>query len=165
MVKHTLKILQRNMSDHFWKWCIKVLKCADVIPIFKKKPRDERENYRPVTILPSLSKVLKRCLHKQMYWYFSKTFSKFECGFRKNYRTQQCLIVMKEKLQQYFDKDDARACILNDLSITFDCLPHEFITVKRHAYRVDLPSLKILHTYLVYRKHRICLTPIFSSFK
>ena len=148
------------MSDHFWKWCIKVLKCADVIPVFKKEPRDEKENYRPVTILPSLSKVLKKCLHRQMYWYFSKRFSKFQCGFRKNYRTQQCLTVMTEKLRQYFDKGDARACILNDLSITFDCLPHEFITGTRHAYRVDLPSLKILH-----RKHRICLTPIVSSFK
>ena len=47
------------------------LKNADVIPVFKKKDRNNVENYRPVTNLPSFSKIYERCLYDQMYKYFN----------------------------------------------------------------------------------------------
>ena len=47
------------------------LKNADVIPVFKKKDRNNVENYRLISILPNLSKIYERCLYDQMYKYFN----------------------------------------------------------------------------------------------
>ena len=70
------------------------LKEADVIPVYKKKSKLSKENYRPISILPNISKVYERCLYDQMSKYFETRFSKFQCGFRKVYSAQHCLLVM-----------------------------------------------------------------------
>ena len=53
------------------------LKNADVILVFKKKDRNNVENYRPVSILPNLSKIHGRCLYDQLYRYFNHVLSKW----------------------------------------------------------------------------------------
>ena len=52
------------------------LKKADVIPVFQKKDQNNVENYRPVSILPNVSKMYERCLYNQMYKYFNHILSK-----------------------------------------------------------------------------------------
>ena len=61
----------------------KQLKWADVKPAHKKGSRNDKENYRPVSILPNISKIYERCLFKQLTNYFEDHFSKYQCGFRK----------------------------------------------------------------------------------
>ena len=57
-----------------------------------------KKNYRPISILPILSKVYERLIYNQMYPYFDKLFSKFQCGFRKGFNAQHCLITMIKKM-------------------------------------------------------------------
>ena len=66
-------------------------------PVFKKDGKTGKENYRPISILPTLSKLCERLIYKQMYPYFDKLFSKFQCGFRKGFDAQHSLINMTEK--------------------------------------------------------------------
>ena len=73
------------------------LKKADVIPVYKKKLKLSKENYRPISIFPNISKVYERCLYDQMSKYSETRFSKFQCSFRKGYGAQHCLIAMTEK--------------------------------------------------------------------
>ena len=73
------------------------LKAADVLPTHKKKHKSDIENYRTISILPTLSKIYERCMYDQMYKYFDQILSKYECGFRRGYNTQHCLLVMVEK--------------------------------------------------------------------
>ena len=54
-----------------------------------------------------------------------KYVSKFQCGFRKGYRTQQCLIALLEKWKSATDKGKSFEALLTDLSMAFNCLPHE----------------------------------------
>ena len=61
------------------------LKLADITPIFKKEDSLNKENYRPVSILPHLSKVLERILYKQIDSFMKNKFSLYLCGFRKNH--------------------------------------------------------------------------------
>ena len=63
------------------------LKHADIKPIYKKESRNEKENYRPVSILPNLSKIFERCMYDQLKDYFDKLLSKYQCGFRKGFST------------------------------------------------------------------------------
>ena len=73
------------------------LKEADITPIHKKGKKDKKENYRPVSILPVLSKIFERIMFKQMSAFCEDIFNKQQCGFRKGYNTQQCLLKMLEK--------------------------------------------------------------------
>ena len=57
------------------------LKYADITPIFKKLERLLKINYRPVSVLPTLSKIYEKVFYQQMYEYFDKLFSKHLCGF------------------------------------------------------------------------------------
>ena len=54
----------------------------------------KKKNYRPVSILPNLSKIFERCMYNQLKDYFNK----LQCGFRKGFSTQHCLLAMIEKL-------------------------------------------------------------------
>ena len=73
------------------------LKLADVIPIYKKNSKHSKDNYRPVSILSNISKIYERTIYEQLQSYFENIFSKFQCGFRKGYNAQHCLLVLVEK--------------------------------------------------------------------
>ena len=80
------------------------MKYADVTPIHKKDDKTDKENYRPISILPILSKVYERLMYNQIYPYFDTLFSKFQCAFRKGFNTQHCLLAMIAKLRKTLDK-------------------------------------------------------------
>ena len=67
---------------------------ADVILVFEKKDRNNVENYRPIYILPNLSRIYGRCLYDQLSKYLNHILSKWQCGFRKCFSTQHCHLVM-----------------------------------------------------------------------
>ena len=74
-------------------------------------------NYRPVSILPIVSKVYERCMYDQMHEYFNKILSKQQCGFRDGFSTQHCLLAMAEKWRKYLDKDEVSGGLLTDLRL------------------------------------------------
>ena len=100
-------ILEAEFPDH--------LKLAEIFPSFKQGDRLLRNNYRPVSILLTISKIYEKMLYKQMYEYFNKTFSKYLCGFRKRYSTQHCLLFMLEKIKHALDKGLHAGILLTDL--------------------------------------------------
>ena len=61
------------------------LKLVDVTPIFKKKDKTFVENYRPVSVLPTVSKIFERIMQKQITDYIGKFISPIFCGFRKGF--------------------------------------------------------------------------------
>ena len=80
-------ILAKNWNDEILlnKNFPKNLKLADVSPIFKKKDKTFVENYRPVSILPTVSKIFERIMQKRISDYIEKFISPFLCGYRKGY--------------------------------------------------------------------------------
>ena len=132
-------------------------------PVFKKDSRTGKNNYRPISILPNISKIYERCINKQLEEYFQALLSKYQCGFRKGYSVINTLLPMIEKWRKFLDAGGAFGALLTDLSKAFDCLPHELLIAKLHAYGVDVPSLKLLHSYLTKRKQRVTLNDTYSS--
>ena len=70
---------------------------------------------------------------------------------------------MIEKPRKSLDAGVAFGALLTDLSKAIDCLPHELLIAKLHAYGVDVPSLKLLHSHLTKRKQRVKLNGTYSS--
>ena len=80
------------------------LKNADVIPIHKKDERTSKEKYRPVSLLPLISKLFERDMYNQILSYIEKHLSPYLFGFRKSHSTEQCLNVMIEKWKKALDE-------------------------------------------------------------
>ena len=143
----------------------KELKRADVIPIFKKGEKTAKSNYRPVSILPNLSKVYERCMYEQMYTYFDQILSKYQCGFRKGFNAQHCLLAMIEKWRKTIDKGGVAGAVLTDLSKAFDCLSHDLLIAKLHAYGFSIKSLRYIHSYLTKRTQRVKINSSYSTWR
>ena len=142
----------------------KNLKFADIIPAYKKNSRNGKTNYRPVSILPNFSKVFESILYKQISAFFTKIFSKYQTGFRKRFNAQTCLFAMLEKFRECLNDEGEYAALLTDLSKAFDCLPHDLLITKLHAYGFDTPLLKLIHSNLMERYQRVKLNKSFSEY-
>ena len=136
---------------------------ADVTPLHKKSKKDLKENYRPVSILPIFSKVFERSMFAQMSCFFYNFLSKQQCGFRKGYSIQQCLLALLEKWKRAVDSGQMFGALLTDLSKAFDCLDHDLLIAKLNAYEFSLPALKLVHDYLLNRKQRTKVNRTYSS--
>ena len=80
------------------------LKLADITPLHKKLENISKENYRPVSLLPVISKLFERLMQKQMKTFIETLFlSSFLCGNRKGYNTQYALLAMIEKWKKCLD--------------------------------------------------------------
>ena len=139
------------------------LKLADITPLHKKGRKDNKENYRPVSILPTLSKIFERILFEQISGFFDNFLLEKQCGFRKGYSTQYCLVNLLEKWKSSVDKGKTFGALLTDLSKAFDCLDHELLTAKLNAHGFDLHALRLMHDYLTNRKQRTKIGDNYSS--
>ena len=142
-----------------------LLKSADVIPVHKKKSKSSKDNFRPVSILPNISKIYERSLYEQMESYFNNILSNYQCGFRKGFNSQHCLMVLIEKWKKCVDSGGAFGALLTDLSKAFDCLSHELLTAKLDAYGFDTKSLRLVYSYLSNRNQRVKVNESYSSWK
>ena len=129
-------------------------KLANTTPVFKNESRNHKNNYRPVTILPIISKVFEKIMNKQFSIYFEEILSKFQRGFHKGFSTQHCLLLMLEKWKRAVDNNKVFGALLTDLSKAFDCISHDWLIAKLNAYGLSLFALKLVHSYLQNRKQR-----------
>ena len=134
-------------------------------PVHKKDAKTSKDNYRPVSILSDISKIHERLLFKQISEYFEPILSKFQCGFRKGYSAQHCLLAMLEKWKLAVDNKRNFGALLTDLSKAFDCLPHDLLLAKLNAYGFSLPALRLVQSYLSNRKQRTKINSEFSSWE
>ena len=139
-----------------------LLKRADITPVHKKDSKSEKNNYRPVSILSNISKVYERIMFKQMSEFFeSSFFSKYQCGFRKGFSAQHCLVSILEKCKSATDNKKSFGALLKDLSKAFDCLPYDLLLAKLSTYGFNMSALRFVHSYL---KNRIQWTKINSEY-
>ena len=141
------------------------LKRAQVIPLFKKKDPLNKENYRPVSILPTLSKVYERVMHDQLTEHFDKIFNPFLAAFRKGFECQSTLLRLLEDWHMALDRHECAAAILMDLSKAFDCLPHRLLVAKLKAYGLSTGAVDLLDSYLSGRKQQVRLGSNTSTWK
>ena len=110
------------------------LKHADIFPVYKKKKECEKENYRPRSILSNLSKIYEKLMYNKLYDYFDNILFPSQCGFRKGYSAQRCLLVIIEKLKEAI-RGNKFGALYSDLSKAFDCINHPLIA-KLYNYGV-----------------------------
>ena len=117
--------LHKNKIPSLWKK-------ANVIPIHKKDEKDVLNNYRPISILPVLSKIFERVIFKHVYNFFHehKLFSIHQSGFRPNDSTVNQLAYLYHTFSQALDNKKDLRIVFCDISKAFDRVWHDGILFK-----------------------------------
>ena len=111
------------------------------LQLTKKLSTTDKGNYRPISVLPSISKIFEKLLYEQLSDFMKDKLSPFLCGFRKQRSTQHALIRIIEKWKKCMDDSGTIVAVLMDLSKAYDCIPHDLLIAKLHAYGVRIKTL------------------------
>lgn len=135
------------------------LKIAKVKPLHKKGNKDICNNYRPISLLPTMSKILEKVILKQMDCHFTTHHLLYnsQYGFRKNRSTEHALIELTDRILTNMDKNITPTSIFLDLSKAFDSLNHNILLHKLSHYGIRNKSLELCTNYLQNRQQYVQL--------
>ena len=138
---------------------------AKIRPVFKKGDHDIVDNYRPISILPALSKVFEKVAYIQFYDYLveNKLLYPGKYGFRKNHSTELASIEFIDNVIHKLDKSKFPLSVFLDLSRTFGTLDHSILLHKLKYYRADRPALDWFHSCLCNRTQYVQIDDSLSS--
>ena len=131
------------------------LKQAEVTPLYKSKDNLQRGNYRPLSILSTISKIYERTYYDQLYSFFHEVFNNMLSAYRPKYGCQHVLIKLIEDWKLALENQENIGAIFMDLSKAFDCIPHKLLLSKLHAYGVSEEACSLIMSYLHRRKQRV----------
>ena len=120
------------------------LKIAKVTPIFKKENNKLITNYRPISVLPVISKIFETVIHEQLSEYFisNNLFCPQQYGSRKNLSTELAALELLDRVLDQMDKHKIPINFHIDLSKAFDSLRHDILLDKLTYYGVTRPAKK-----------------------
>ena len=131
----------------------------------KKDPKSKKYHYRPISVLPNISKLYERFLFKQISECFEQFLSKYQYGFRKGFSAQHSLLSMLEKWKSAADNKKVFDALLTDLSKAFDYLSHDLLIAKLNAYGFRMAALRLIQNYLSNRKQTTKINTEYSSWE
>ena len=132
------------------------LKGATVIPLHKKKSKSDPSNYRPVSLLNSLSKIIEKVIHTRLYEYMKDKICINQFGFRPKHSTTDLMIMTIEGIVRNLDSEGFVIPCFFDLGKAFDTLPHDGILDKLEHYGVRGVAKDLFASYLADRSQE-CL--------
>ena len=111
-------------------------KYAKITPLHKKGMSTDMDNYREISILPVVSKVLERVVHHQLHSFLSehKLLNPFQCGFRRNHSTEFAAIAFSDYIRRGIDLGLLTGSVFIDLRKAFDSVDHEILISKLESY-------------------------------
>ena len=135
------------------------MKIAKVIPLFKKGDKLDVNNYRPISLLSSFSKILEKIIYSRTVSFLKNNniFSNLQFGFREKHNTVHALLSFIEKVAHAIDKSSHTIGIFLDFSKAFDTINHDILLYKLSHYGVRGMALEWFRSYLSDRKQYVSL--------
>ena len=123
----------------------------------KKDDETLFENYRPISLLPAMSKILEKVVYKQLNDYFTvnSLFYKSQHGFKKLHSTETAALEFIDRIMNFLDNGKLPLAIYLDLSKAFDTLDHQILLRKLKHYGITGTALNWFEDYLKNRKQYV----------
>ena len=133
------------------------LKIAKVIPLFKKDDPKLLNNYRPISLLPTISKVIEKIIFTQLSTYFNENKLIFDnqYGFRPKHSTEYAALELVDRIITHMDNKEVPINIFLDLSKAFDTIDHTILLAKLRYYGIHDTALLLMKCYLNNRKQYV----------
>ena len=141
-------------------------KVAKVLPVYKDDIKSEASNYRPISILPIVSKIIEKIIFNQLYEYLTTNslLAESQPGFRPQHSTVTALLEATNDWYLNIDNGLLNGALFLDLKKAFDTVNHEILLRKLQIYGVDLHSLRWFKSYLSNRKQSTFVNGTQSSY-
>ncbi|XP_063381206.1 uncharacterized protein LOC134667714 [Cydia fagiglandana] len=130
------------------------LKISIIKPVFKKGDKRHSDNYRPIALIPIISKVFERVMYSRMLNFFDRfdVLSNRQFGFRKNRSTTSAILELLEDIAESREKRLPVTAIFMDMSKAFDYVQHNILLDKLHKYGIRGICADWIESYLVNRQ-------------
>jgi len=151
-ILHTAPYLAKIINLSFTTGLVpNMLKIAKVCPIYKKNgDKTDINNYRPISILPSFSKIYEKLVYNRLSQYVKKFCILNDCqfGFRSNRSTSMAVLEMTDKINEATENNQFSIGVFVDLSKAFDTLNHNILLNKLYYYGIRGVSYEWFKSYL-----------------
>ena len=140
---------------------------AQVAPLHKNGPHEEVNNYRPISILPVLSKVLEKHVHETLseFLHQHNLLHKTQSGFRAQHSCETALINIIDLWLNAIDNGKMIGVVLVDFKKAFDLVDHQILIKKLEIYGIKDGALQWFNTYLTNRKQQVSINNCKSDFQ
>ena len=140
-------------------------KHARVIPLYKDGKCDEASNYRPISMLPIISKIMERIVHDQLYKVIEENniLNKWQSGFRPGYSTETAMRYVTDLLLTEMDSKKLTGVVFLNLKKAFDTVDHALLLTKLRNYGIRGDELSWVTSYLTDRTQSVSLENVTSD--
>ena len=138
---------------------------AHITPIFKKGDRLDSSNYRPVSLLSNISKILEKAMYTRLYKFldkFKRVYKK-QFGFRNLHSNNDALVSITEEIKQTLDRDEFACGVFLDFQKAFHTVNHSILIAKLTHYGIRGIALDWFQSYLTNRKQQTSINSTLSS--
>ena len=142
-----------------------ICKIAKVVPIFKSETRLLCNNYRPISLLSNIGKIIEKLIHLRLNLFLEtrNCYYPFQFGFRLNFSTNNALMSIVENIQTQLDDGKYSAGVFVDLKKAFDTVDHNILLKKLDYYGVRGIANEWFASYLKNRKQFVSIGGHISS--
>ena len=154
------KIIKYSVFPTTWKK-------SDVIPLFKKGNKGDIGNYRPISLLPCLSKIAEKVMVQQISQYFetNNLFPDTQYGFRSKKSTEHALLNLIYEVESMKKRNEKYAIMLLDFSKAFDLIDHDILYRKLDHFGFSKEARALVESYLKNRVMRVLCNGKSSNYK
>ena len=144
----------------------KMYKSAKIIPLLKKGDPLDPKNYRPVAILPIVSKIVERAVYLQIVEYMDLNglLHSYHHGFRQHHNTTTALLCMYDSWIEAVDRGEYSGVCMLDMSAAFDVVSHRILLQKMTLYGFKESATSWMKSYLEDRQQCVYIDGCLSSF-
>ena len=133
------------------------MKKTDTVPLYKSKDKDDKNNYRPISLLLTVSKLLEKIMYSRTYNFLTKYNQIYssQYGFRTGHSCQDAIADLIGEIARNLDEGLYTIGVFLDLSKAFDTLEHEVLFDKLAIYGIRGVALQWYKSYLKNRQLRV----------
>ena len=138
-----------------------IMKLADMVPLYKAKEKFLETNYRPISLLTTMSKLLEKVVYKRVYEFLNENDQLYESqyGFRSQHSCDNAVGEVVSRIVKNLESGYTSVAIFLDFSKAFDMLKHELLLHKMERYGLHGTVLDWFKSYLSNRKIRVKCKP------